>query len=270
MAGWQVLSALVLHGCLFFAEDGEGIDASGAEGGDETGSEGDEDEEHGYGEEGCEVAGADSVDHAGDDAAEGDGGEESDADADEGGLHALKYDVASDVAQGCSEGDAQADLLHAASYGVGEHAVDADGAEEESEQTEDGEQLHVEAVLGEGFADIVFECKDVVYGDVFVDLVDGVGHGDGESLRWSCGADGEGERAGAPGFRWGSGGLHERPVECGDAGGGVEAELFYVAYDADDLAVFFGIEGELEVVADGTAVWPESFGHGIADDDHGS
>ena len=89
--------------------------------------------------EGGEVAGADSVDHAGDDAAEREGCEKSYADADERGLHALKYDVAGDVAQGCSEGDAEADLFHASFHGVGEHAVDADGAEDESEQAKDGE-----------------------------------------------------------------------------------------------------------------------------------
>ncbi len=100
---------------------------------------------------------------------------------------------------GCAEGDAEADLLHAAFDRVGKHAVDADGAEDESEQAEDGEQLHVEAVLGEGFADEVFEGDHVVYGDVFIDLVYGVGYGDGEGLRWRGGADGEGERTGAPG-----------------------------------------------------------------------
>src|SRR5258707_1236060 len=161
MARWWMPSAFVLSVGLFFAKDCEGIDASGAEGGNQAGPEGDEDEQHGYDEEGCEVAGAYSVDHAGDDAA------------------------------------------------------------------------------------------------------------DGESLRWRGGADGEGERTGARGFHWGSGGLRERPVESGDAGGAVEAGLLHVADDTDDLAILVGKEGELEVMADRTAVWPELFGHGLADDDDG-
>jgi hypothetical protein len=268
MAGCRCcLLLMLIH--LFFAKDCEGIDPGGAEGGDEAGAEGDEDEQDGYGEEGCEIAGAYSVDHAGDDAAEAEGCDQSDDDAGEGGLHALNDDEAGDVAQGGAEGDAQADLLHAAFYGVGEHAVDADGAENEGEQAEDGEQLHVEAVLGQGLAYVVFERQHVVYRDVFVDLVYGVGYGDGESLRWRCGADGEGERAGAPGGDRGAGDLRDGPVEGGDAGGAVEAELLYVAYDAYNLAILVGKEGELEMVADGAAVGPELFGHGLADDDDG-
>ena len=183
---------------LLFAKDCQGIDAGGAEGGDEAGPEGNQNEQHGDSEESSEIAGAYSVDHAGDDAAEGEGCDESDADAGQGGLHALSDDEAGDVAQGRAKGDAQADFAHAAFYGVGEHAVDADGAEDESEQAEDGEQLHVEAGLGEGLADEVFEGDDIVYGDVVVDLGDGVGDGGGEGLRRRGGADGEGERTGAP------------------------------------------------------------------------
>src|SRR4030081_2624547 len=102
-SGWRAGACCLL---LFLAKDCERIDASGAEGGDEAGCEGDEDEEDGYGEEGCEGAGAYSVDHAGDDASEGEGCEESDADAGEGGLHALNDDEACYVAHGCPEGDA--------------------------------------------------------------------------------------------------------------------------------------------------------------------
>src|ERR1700731_4832683 len=61
---WQAGACCLLlfsAAALFFTKDGEGIDAGGAEGGDEAGAEGDEDEEHGYGEEGGEVAGAYSV-----------------------------------------------------------------------------------------------------------------------------------------------------------------------------------------------------------------
>ena len=102
----------------------------------------------GYGDEGESVASADAVDHALDQTAERVGCDESDDDTDRGGLDGLSDDEPHDVAASCSKGDAQADVFHAAFYRVGEHAVDADGAEDESEQAEDGEKLHVEAVSG--------------------------------------------------------------------------------------------------------------------------
>lgn len=72
---------------------------------------------------------ADAVDHAGDETAERVGGDEAETDSDGGWLDGLRDDEPQDVTPAGSEGDAQADVLHPALYGVGEHAVDADGAE---------------------------------------------------------------------------------------------------------------------------------------------
>ena len=159
-----------------------------------------------------------------------------------------------DVAHGGSEGEPQADLSHAALYGVRQDAVDADSAEDQREQAEDREQLHVEAVLGERLADEVFQGDYVVDGNVACWPGDGGGDRGGESLWRSRGADHEGKAEDATGaiaepLTWAS-----RPVERCDSGGAVEAGLLYVADDADDQAISVGEEGEFEMMADGASV----------------
>jgi hypothetical protein len=87
----------------------------------------------------------------------------------------LRNDKLQDVTPVRPEGDAQADLLHPTFYRVGEHAVTADRAEDESKQTEGGETLHVGALPGEGLVHELFACQGAVDRDIFVDLVDCVG-----------------------------------------------------------------------------------------------
>jgi hypothetical protein len=59
----------------------------------------------------------------------------------------LRNDKLQDVTPVRPEGDAQADLLHPTFYRVGEHAVTADRAEDESKQTEGGERCMLELCL---------------------------------------------------------------------------------------------------------------------------
>jgi hypothetical protein len=126
---------------LFVAKDREGIHASGAECGNQAGPERDQDKQHGYSEESNEVTGTHSVDQAGGHPAEGEGRNESDADARQRGFHSLNDDQAPDVAQRSSKSNAQTDFPHTAFHRIGKYVVDADGAEDESQQTEDREQL---------------------------------------------------------------------------------------------------------------------------------
>ena len=225
---------------LFVAKHRQGIDARGADCGYQAGREGHKDKHHGYGQKRYQVTGTYSVDHAADNASQAQRCDQADGDAGQCGLHALQDYQASHIVQRGPESNAQADLSHAAFYRISQNAVDSDRAQHQGEQTEDRQQLHVEAVLRQGLTDKVFERHDIVYGYVFVHVVDSPSHRSGESLRRSAGADGEEKRVGTPGTVRGAGGLCNRIIERRDTRGAVQTILLHIAHDSDDFAIFIG------------------------------
>lgn len=100
---------------LFVAEDYLGIYGGGSAGGDPAGEESYDGEEDGDCGEGDDVVGAYSVEEAGGKFCEGEGGGQADGYGDQSETHALSDEEGFDCVELCSEGDADADLVGAAS-----------------------------------------------------------------------------------------------------------------------------------------------------------
>ncbi len=66
-----------------------------------------------------------------------------------------------DVAAGCAEGHADAELLRAAADGVVEGAVDAEKREQEGGDAEAGEEVRLQPLGGEGVGELVVEGRSL-------------------------------------------------------------------------------------------------------------
>ena len=159
---------------LLVTQGDHGVDFRGALRGDITGQQSDGEQHDGGSRKAERVDSAKAVEHVGDVAIreQGCGNSNGDADGDEDGDFA--QDEAAYIGTGCPQGHADTDLIRAAADDVGHEAVDADGRQEDGQQSEEGRELGDEPLVGDGAGDLFVERCDISDGKVAVDGVDGL------------------------------------------------------------------------------------------------
>src|ERR1051325_7267962 len=121
----------------FFAKDANGLDARRAISRENRGEDADNQQKKSDGSKRERVGGADTVNERRDDAAECERGGEAKNDADKDRFQSAREHNPNNASVGSAKRHADADFADAAANGVGQHAVNADGGENERESDAD-------------------------------------------------------------------------------------------------------------------------------------
>ena len=148
---------------LLVAEGDDGVDFCGAAGWDPAGNAGYNENDDRCAEKRGWVVGLDAVELAGDYASQRESARGAQDYADGDGYEALADDHVENVGGRCAQRHADADFLDAARDGIGDHAVNADQGQRETDSSEDDEQDASQAFVADGFGNFSGHGHDVRY-----------------------------------------------------------------------------------------------------------